>query len=174
MAARVQEQLSPDGRYKLVLKTIVTGENTWSHLEVEVRRTSDDALIGVTTRNYGNPSVYHFIRQDEVDYLVLSENYHGGYGVMNLATGEKAVYDPETEDHEEGTQFWCWAAGASHDPVKKELVIDGCYWAWPYELRTFDFSSPMSPPYPLLKVEELPEDDGDEESAETPTASSPA
>lgn len=159
MSPPIQEQFSPDGRYKLVLKPIVTGEKTFGHLEVEVRRTADDALIGTTTRNYGNPSIYHFLAQDGVDYLVISENYHGGYGVMKLLTGEKAIYDPATEGHEEGTQFWCWAAVSSHDPERKELVIDGCYWACPYDLTTFDFSSPMSPPYPILKVEEVPEDE---------------
>ena len=78
---------------------------------------------------------------------------------MDLATGEKAVFDPEEQAGvEEGEQFWCWAAPVSHDPEKKELVIAGCYWAAPYEKITFDFSSPMNPPYTVLKVEDDEDD----------------
>lgn len=162
----IREKFSPDGRYKLVVKTVTTGENTWSYLEVEVRRTADDVLIGTTTRNYSNPGIYHFVTQDGVDYLVLSENYHGGYGVMNLLTGEKAVYDPEEEGHPEGTQFWCWAGGVRHDPQAKQLVIVGCHWACPYEWTTFDFSNPMSPPYPVLSVEDEPYEEEEDDEGE--------
>lgn len=30
------------------------------------------------------------------------------------------------------------------------LIVDGCYWACPYELVAFDFSKPMDLPYPEL------------------------
>jgi hypothetical protein len=164
--SRIEERLSPDGRYKLVLKSIERTPECWNALEIEVRRTSDDALIGTTVRNYPNPHILHFVQQDGVDYLVLSENYHGGYGVMNLATGEKAVYDPgagrkEGDPHEE---YWCWAGPVSHDPEKKELVIVGCYWACPYDHITFDFSNPMAPPYAILKEEPEPYEEDEEDA----------
>lgn len=164
--SRIEEKLSPDGRYKLVIKSIERTPECWNVLEIEVRRTSDDALIGTTVRNYPNPHILHFVQQDGVDYLVLSENYHGGYGVMNLATGEKAVYDPgagrkEGDPHEE---YWCWAGPVSHDPEKKELVIVGCYWACPYDHITFDFSNPMAPPYTILKDEPEPYEEDEEDA----------
>lgn len=37
---------------------------------------------------------------------------------------------------------------------KKLIVIDGCYWACPYELVFYDFSNPMNMPYnELFRVE---------------------
>ena len=148
-----QEIASHDGRHKLVIHAAPNpaGEQYFGHLRIQVLETSDGAVVGETTRNYGNPSVLHFVSQDGVDYLVLSEDYHGGYGVMNLLTGEKAVYTPEQDPALAGEEHWCWAAGVSHDPIARRLTISGCYWACPYERSTFDFSQPMSPPYPLLE-----------------------
>ena len=150
MSYSPNERLSPDGRYKLISTPIPQAPGCWNVLSIEVRRTEDNALIGTTTRNFHDHEILHFVAQDGVDYLVISENYHGGHGVMNLATGEKAVYDPEDTPHEKNQQFWCWAAPVSHDPASKELVIAWCYWACPYDRITFDFSNPMAPPYPIL------------------------
>lgn len=157
------ERLSPNGQYKLLIRSLPTGKDTWGVLEIEVRRTQDDALIGTTTRNYPDAGILHFVEQDGVDYLVLSENYHGGHGVMNLATGEKVAFDPRPESTDKHEQFWCWAAPVSHDPSTRQLKISGCYWAAPYEHITFDFSNPMSPPYPILLVEDEPYEEDDED-----------
>lgn len=166
--SEVQERLSPDGRYKLLIKPIARTPGCWNVLEVEVRRAADDALIGTTTRDYPNPSILHFVQQDGVDYLVISEHYHGGYGVMNLATGEKALYDPR-DGRAEGApreEYWCWAAPVSHDAEAKELIIAGCYWACPYDRITFDFSNPMSPPYAILREEPEPEEEEDDDGSD--------
>lgn len=38
--------------------------------------------------------------------------------------------------------------------TKKLIVVDGCYWAGPYELVFYDFSNPMGIPYKeLFRVE---------------------
>lgn len=165
MTASIEERLSPDGRYKLIIQSNKTRPGCWNVVDVEVRRTADDALIGTTSRNYPATHVLHFVSQDGVDYLVISEHYHGGYGVMNLATGEKAHFNPNegrTKD-DPYEPFWCWAGPVSHDPEKKELVIVGCYWGMPYDRITFDFSNPMAPPYAILKDEPEPYEDDDDE-----------
>ena len=74
-----QEILSPDGRFKLVLRSVDNGEGRWAYLDVDVMRVAEGGPIGKTSRNLGNPSIFHFVQQDGKDYLVLSENYHGGY-----------------------------------------------------------------------------------------------
>lgn len=153
-----QERLSPDEKYKLLIKPRKTGERTWDTLDIEIRRVIDDTLIGTTTRNYPGSDILHFVSQDSVDYLVLSENYHGGYGVMNLITGEKAHYDPQPTQKDKYEPFWCWAEPVAHDPEARTLTISGCYWAAPYEHITFDFSTPMSPPYPILEIKDEPYD----------------
>lgn len=161
-----QEHLSPDGQYKLVIKPQKTGQGTWDVLEVEVRRVIDNTLIGTTTRNYPGSDILHFVSQDGEDYLVLSENYHGGHGVMNLTTGEKSHHDPQPTRKDKHEQFWCWAAPVSHDPEARTLTISGCYWAAPYDHITFDFSNPMSPPYPILEIKDEPYDFSDLEDEE--------
>ena len=85
---------------------------------------------------------------------------------MNLVTGEKAVYDPRDKSTDKHEQFWCWAGPVSHDPQSKQLVISGCFWGFPYERTTFDFSNPMSPPYPILNIEDEPYEDEDEDDNE--------
>lgn len=164
----IRERLSPDGRFKLVIAPVESRPGAWNTLDIQVRRTQGDVLIGKTTRNYPVDSILHFVQQDGQDYLVLSENYHGGYGLMDLATGEKVVFDPREHSPAKGEQFWCWAAPVSHDAEARQLVISGCYWACPYDRITFDFSHPMSPPYAILNTEDEPwEDEGeDDEEAE--------
>ena len=159
-------RFSDDGRYKLIIERVPTGEGTWDHLEIEVISVSDNRTIGKTTRNYPSHAIVHFVSQDGVDYLIISENYHGGYGVMNLLTGEKVLFTPKSKEMDKYEQFWCWAAPVSHDPKSKQLVIAGCYWAAPYDHITFDFSNPMSPPYEVLKVEDEPLEDWDEDEGE--------
>lgn len=47
----------------------------------------------------------------------------------------------------------CWAE-IIYFQQKNLIVVDGCYWACPYELVFYDFSSPMSVPYKeLFRVE---------------------
>ena len=162
------ERFSPDGRYKLIVRPIKGPPGTWNTLSIEVRRTEDGVLVGTTDRNHSSDQVLHFLQQDGVDYLILSENYHGGYGAMNLATGEKALYNPRDHTPDKTTPFWCWAAPVSHDPAQRQLVISGCYWACPYDRVTFDFSQPMNPPYPILKMEDEPwEEDAEDDTEST-------
>lgn len=156
----VQTRPSPCGKYRLeTLNATRPGGGTL--LEVVVREQATERVIARTSRNYHSAGILHFVSQDGHDYLIISENYHGGHGCIDLATGEKASFTPEVTRPNE--QFWCWSEGISHDPETKHLVISGCYWAAPYERITFDFSRPMQPPYPILAVIDEPyEDDLDE------------
>lgn len=148
------ERLSPDGRHRLIIRPVPHDPNVGSELDLTVLRTADGQLVGTSTRNYGNHHILQFVAQDGRNYLILSEDYHGGHGAMDLETGEKATFNP-TEGSDEGEQFWCWAGVESHDPVARALIVIGCYWGCPYERTTFDFSQPLSPPYPVLRVEEI-------------------
>lgn len=41
----IKEKFSPDGRYKLVVKTVTTGENTWSYLvEYPAHRINQESI----------------------------------------------------------------------------------------------------------------------------------
>ncbi len=34
------------------------------------------------------------------------------------------------------------------------IAVEGCYWGSPYEVRVYDFSNPMSPPWPILHLDQ--------------------
>jgi hypothetical protein len=130
---------------------------------IEVREVATQRVIATTTRNYPDDGILTFLQQDGQDYLLISENYHGGYGCVDLATGEKVVFEPENKKD----QHWCWVAVNSHDAQAKTLRISGCYWACPFDVATVDFSNPMKLPYPVISVEDEPcEDDNDDDDDE--------
>jgi hypothetical protein len=79
------------------------------------------------------------------DYLVCGEDYQG-QTIIELDTGRRADYLPAQA--EQGTGF-CWAQHYLA-PSKEVLIVDGCYWACPYELVAFDFSRPLELPYEEL------------------------
>lgn len=62
---------------------------------------------------------------------------------MELDSGERIEYLPDSA--EPGSGF-CWARHHLA-PTGEVLIVDGCYWANPYELVAFDFSQPMGLPY---------------------------
>lgn len=160
----IRTRHSPDGRFRLDITPISNGEGRWSYLDISVFRESDNTLIGKTSRNYSSDYILQFLKQDGKDYLIISENYHGGYGVMDLSTGEKAIFDPTLTRKDKHEQFWCWAGLYGHDADTKQLRISGCYWAAPYDIITYDFSNPMQVPYPILNIEDEPyEDDFDDD-----------
>ena len=161
-------RLSPCGKYRLHIQPQETRPGCWNVLDVDVFEQNTERLIAKTSRNYPVDNIIQFLRQDERDYLLISENYHGGYGCIDLQTGEKVVFSPPPKSGE----HWCWAALAEHDPDQRQLIISGCYWAAPYERAAIDFSHPMQVPYPVLNVVDEPFEDDDEEAEEEPSGDS--
>lgn len=146
MPPTLQTRISPDGRFRIEIHTIEhQGRGHSKEVDVFDRM---GRLVGRTYRNFHRDEIFHFIQQDGKDYLILSENYHGGYGCMDLQTGEKMVFNPASLTSHE--QHWIWLAPAAHDPEAKTLTITGCYWAGPFEQKTFDFSHPLQAPYEEL------------------------
>jgi hypothetical protein len=69
------------------------------------------------------------------DYLFCGEDYQG-YSLINLTTGAYKVHRPEAMLKGFGFCF----ASVSYSPDFKKLVVHGCYWACPYEVRVYDIS----------------------------------
>lgn len=140
---------SPSGNFKLEI-------HHYNHEEGIVRYNytkgividSDHKTIDVIYRNFG--SFLHFwVEVNGIEYLLCGLDYQG-YSIINLSNNETKHYVPE--EAYDGLGF-CWAE-IIYFKQKKLIVVDGCYWACPYELVFYDFSNPMGIPYKeLFRVE---------------------
>jgi hypothetical protein len=141
--------LSPSGKFKLEI-------HHFSH-EEGIRRynytkgiimDSSNNTIDIIYRNY-DPFPYRWVEIDDTEYLVCGLDYQG-YSIVDLSKKETRHYVPE--EAYEGHGF-CWAEIFFFEQ-KKLIMVDGCYWAAPYELVFYDFSKPMDLPYiELFRVE---------------------
>lgn len=149
-------------KYKVRVEHL-KNENGWDYTKMDVylvdASQNETFIISINRNIYFE---FYLIIEDYkgTDWMLISENYHGGIGVVDLKTGIKYTYDPERDENDEPhTQYWCIGYSPSFDREKEQISIIGCYWACPYTVRTFDFSNPTSVPYPL--VTEVDEEDSD-------------
>jgi hypothetical protein len=133
---------SPSGRYELQ----VTGYDRtggWNYSEGVVRQKGGGETIAVIRRNYGAfPFTWCENHPSGHDLFIAGEDYQG-QTIVELDTGERV--DHLSDSAQSGGGF-CWAQHLVA-PDKTVLIVDGCYWAAPYELVAFDFSVPMHLPY---------------------------
>lgn len=130
------ESLSPSGKYKLVVSSFKTGPGTWNYSQGQVFAQGSDTPIATVQRNYGAfPYLFVEDHPNGHSYLICGEDYQG-QTVIELDTGLRR------ELLKKGHGF-CWG---SYEwlPSMQALLVDGCFWACPYEFRFFDFSDPMS------------------------------
>lgn len=78
----------------------------------------------------------------------ISNDYQG-QTVIELDTGRHVNHLPSSASRGHG---FCWAS-INPSPTGKLVAVEGCYWACPYELRFYDFSEPMLPPWPVVGSE---------------------
>lgn len=143
----LSESLSPSGKYKLTEFEVPPLEKgTWGYCSARVERVGEAGTLFSVQRNYTNfPFAWVDDHPDGHDYMVCGEDYQG-LTVLQLTTGKRADYLPKTAF--EGLGF-CHAV-FHPSPTGTMLAVDGCYWAAPYEVRIYDFSAPMTLPWPLL------------------------
>lgn len=134
-----RESFSPSGRYRLVVTSYGTQPGAWSYTRGEVYRVSDGTLLADVKRNYSSfPAVWVEDHPTGHDFLVTGEDYQG-QTILDLTTGQRRDYLPETAEKGHG---FCWVI-VKPSPDKTLLVVNGCYWACPYEYKFFDFSDPI-------------------------------
>jgi hypothetical protein len=140
-----REELSPSGRFRLLIRQYGTKPGCWGYSRGTVFRTDDGREVCDIKRNYCTFN-HSFVVKDGQEWLLSGSDYMG-QSIVNLDTGERFDKLPKGEE-------FCWDAHwLSKDG--KTLVVDGCYWACPYEYRFFDFSNPATG-WPELAV--VPED----------------
>jgi hypothetical protein len=151
---KFQEHLSPDGKFKLVIRSFSTKEGCWSFTQGLVYRVGEDHPLFEVQRNYHQFPFTWIDHPNGHPYLICGEDYQGST-VLELDTGKRKDSLPE-----EAKQGWgfCWVKHRL-DAETKILTVLGCCWACPYEFRFYDFSDPMNG-WPVLECDECCYEDG--------------
>lgn len=144
---------SPSGKYELLIRTYGTKPGCWNYSRGTVYRISDGAEICDIKRDY---STFHhsWITKNNQEWLISGYSYLNQVAI-NLDTGE--IFENGGKD----PNAFCWAQ-CNISPDGNTLVVEGCYWAFPYEYKFFDFTDP-SKPWIELEVEEIIDSTGGKE-----------
>lgn len=139
-AGASKERFSPSGKYKLVTTSFTTGGGSWNYTQGQVFAKDSDTPIATVRRNYSAfPYLFVEGHPNGHDYFVAGEDYQG-QTVIELDTGKRLDVLPEAAHRGHG---FCWG-GYEWVPSMQALLVDGCYWACPYEFRFYDFADPMN------------------------------
>ena len=143
-----EEHLSPSGKYKLTIQsyhtTRLTGERSWEYTQGIIVNVKTSEELAVVRRNYHR--FWHlWLVQGEKEYLLCGENYQG-YGVIDPQA--KTVQHHLPEEAQKGHGF-CFAEVRQTAPDR--IMVHGCHWGGPFEVRMYDVSNPTSLPYPLIE-----------------------
>jgi hypothetical protein len=142
-----EEHLSPSGKYKLTIQDYntskATGKCSWNYTRGIVTDVETGEVLGDVKRNYSR--FWHlWLVQEEKEYLLCGESYQG-YGVVDPQ--EKTVQHHLPKEAEEGNGF-CFSE--VKQTASDKIMVHGCYWACPYEVRIYDVSNPTELPYPMI------------------------
>lgn len=136
----VKEELSPSGKYKLIIGQYKTKDQEWNYSNGKLIRLSDGKEIASINRNY--PTFHHswFIKNNH-EWLQTGTTYMS-QTFVDLDTG--FVYDnfdkiKETKEYQEEMAF-CWIRSQMWND--NTLIVLGCYKSRPYQYKFYDFSFP--------------------------------
>jgi len=130
---------SPSGRYELRIDEYCIKKGCWHCTKGTVLE--NGRIITIVYRNYpAFPFCFLENHLDGHDYLFCGEDYQG-QTVIQLDTGVRKEYLKKGM-YSKGICF-CWASIGPVSPSKTKLVVEGCHWACPYEVRIFDISNPL-------------------------------
>ncbi|MEM7221949.1 MAG: hypothetical protein AAF495_03155 [Pseudomonadota bacterium] len=153
---KTKRSVSLSGKFELTIDTYSTGENTWEFTRGIVRRAGSGKTIADVKRNYSNFWHSWVQHANGNEYLLCGEDYQG-QTVVNLTKGDTYTYFPKAGH---GGFGFCWLA-AFPSPDSTVIAVDGCYWACPYEIVFFDFTTPDDLPYrEYLRLGDLADSDG--------------
>jgi len=146
-----QVELSPSGNFQIEIHRYSTDPTSWNYSRGIITQVADGKIIADVKRNYGHFWYAWVTHPNGKEYLLCGEDYQG-QSLVNLTTGTYQIYFPESGYKGAG---FCWAA-VYPSPDSLMLAVDGCYWAYPYDLVFYDFHEPENLPYrELLRIEGL-------------------
>lgn len=143
-----EEHLSPSGKYKLTIQTYNTSKTaggcSWEYTAGVVTEVATGKQIAEVRRNYR--SFWHlWLVQEEQEYLLCGEDYQG-YGYVDPQTGKSEFYLSDAA--EKGNGF-CFVKAKQTAPDR--IMVEGCIWACPFEVHTYDVTDPTTLPYPQIE-----------------------
>ena len=151
----------PEG-YSCYVTRYDFGTGAWSYLKIEIFTLNGDSIVFY--RNY--PSFPHiYVRQNNMDYLITSEDYQG-YTVVNLT---KCTVRTILHPGREKGWGWCPVEFHYYDEIDGLLDVEGCYWGAEFEHRRYiveDFDTFNFDEFETIPVEYEDEDEEDLEEDE--------
>jgi len=151
---------SPSGDFVLNISSVETRKGSWDYTRGVVTDKNAN-LIADVKRNYSSFPYLWVFHPNGDEYLVCGEDYQG-YTIVNATKRTVQTFIPEGWLNGVG---FCWI-DLNFDSEAQHLVVEGCYWACPYERVTYDFSNPDVLPLPELKREDADEGAGEDEENE--------
>lgn len=141
---------SSSGKYRLRVTSRITKPGCWNYTAGEVFLTETGESLVKVDRNYSSfPYAWVEGHPNGHDYLICGADYQG-QTVIELDTRTRKDFLPEAAAHGVG---FCWV-DYRYVPEAQVVVVHGCIWAAPFEVRIYDFANPMEG-WPELT---LPED----------------
>lgn len=133
---------SPSSKYRLDVFSHSTKPGSWNYTSGHLFILTNGNYVPMNIEIYRNYSAFPFTfiedHSNGHDYLVCGEDYQC-QTVIELDTGKRK--DTLPDETFSGFGF-CWA-GSEYSKQSNVLIVEGCHWACPYEIRFYDFSSPM-------------------------------
>jgi hypothetical protein len=151
--------VSPSGNFVLNISSVETRKGCWNYTRGMIMDKNVN-LIADIKRNYCSFPYLWVLHPNGNEYLVCGEDYQG-YTIINVSKGTVQTFIPEGWLNGVG---FCWV-DHKFDPETQHIVVEGCFWACPYERVTYNFSNPDVLPLPELKREDVEEEntEGDDE-----------
>jgi hypothetical protein len=143
---KTYEEKSPSGLFFLkitVHPSPISNRTAFSRGQVFNK---DGDMIAVVFRNYGRFPFAWVEGHPQGDFLLCGEDYQG-MTLVNLQNG--IVRHKLAANADKGGGF-CWSQ-IYPSPQGTRLAVHGCVWACPYETVFYDFSSPESMDWPILR-----------------------
>lgn len=156
------EEVSPSGNYKICISRYETGKDSWDYTKGTIYNKQGEEFF-VILRNYSDFWYEWIEHKNGNEYLLCGEDYQG-YVVLNLTQKIKHTYFPE--EGFKGCGF-CWIGVKNYNEDSSIIEVEGCYWACPFEIVTYDFSDPDTIPLKeLSRQDSIFEDDDDDDDDE--------
>lgn len=148
----MQEFLSPSENYlaKAVKFTQTDPNRNWKITIYEIFETKTLECLFVIKVNYD--VVFHnWFQVNGNEYFVCAEDIYGGQTIVDLSNRKMQSYSPGFDGFI-STEYQL-------SPANDILATFGCFWAWPYRIKLFDFRTPMTLPWREIPSDAIFEDE---------------
>lgn len=139
-----ESSISPSRNFRLDATNYWSKDPNWDLTKVELyNQTTGEKLFDFFVNE--SQFFYSWLTKGSDEYFICAEDIFGGQTVINLTNHKMASYSPN-EDGFIWTDFHL-------SPDGNTLATIGCYWAYSFVIKLFDFSNPLI--LPLKEINEI-------------------